>query len=440
MKTILVLIVVGLSGVLFSSPLVADIDSGLIAYYPMNGNGNDDSGNGYDGIVYGGSFVADRLGNPNSAFKCSGGGQGSIRVTKDLPLANSSFSFAFWEKRDSKKDGNDFVFVHNQYGGTDAALHVGYRDTGVFWYDFHSTGFDNGDTSFDTEWHHWVGTYNMDTGVQSLYKNGEFVKSIEHPSPYLGHGELWIGYVSWGGFSGYIDELRFYNRVLSVAEIKELAGNGDTPQGKTTISLKEKVQEVYLNDLESIDDVWTFTASGKIPGDFSSFNNDTKIELMIDSFYSGDFFLSINDLISSTDFEHIVQPKVKTDMAKGKGNITYYCAYRYQKEKGGTAIKKYGTFTISWNNKALNFKVNLKFNKKDCVNWPAEDINEKPIPPVTPYELIPGNIEDETTIMVSFNDKYFEFNIPYSGICKKKDNEQAGEALWSYTVNGKYSK
>jgi hypothetical protein len=40
----------------------------LVAHYPFNGNANDESGNGYNGIAYGATLTTDRFGNPNSAF------------------------------------------------------------------------------------------------------------------------------------------------------------------------------------------------------------------------------------------------------------------------------------------------------------------------------------------------------------------------------------
>ena len=44
----------------------------LIAHYPFNGNGNDSSSNGFNGQNYGGKFVPDRFGNPNSAIEFNG--------------------------------------------------------------------------------------------------------------------------------------------------------------------------------------------------------------------------------------------------------------------------------------------------------------------------------------------------------------------------------
>ena len=38
---------------------------GLVAYYPFNGNANDESGNGYDGAVNGATVSTDRFGKSN---------------------------------------------------------------------------------------------------------------------------------------------------------------------------------------------------------------------------------------------------------------------------------------------------------------------------------------------------------------------------------------
>jgi hypothetical protein len=49
----------------FAGPALADLNQGLVAYYPFNGNANDQSGNGNHGIVNGAALGADRNGNPN---------------------------------------------------------------------------------------------------------------------------------------------------------------------------------------------------------------------------------------------------------------------------------------------------------------------------------------------------------------------------------------
>ena len=62
-----------LLGFLFCSlPVNAELEDGLVADYPFDGNANDASGNGNNGTVNGAQLSADRFGNPNSAFSFDG--------------------------------------------------------------------------------------------------------------------------------------------------------------------------------------------------------------------------------------------------------------------------------------------------------------------------------------------------------------------------------
>jgi len=47
---------------------LADLNDGLVAHYPFNGNANDASGNGFDGTVNGAILTEDQFGNPDSAY------------------------------------------------------------------------------------------------------------------------------------------------------------------------------------------------------------------------------------------------------------------------------------------------------------------------------------------------------------------------------------
>ena len=61
-------------GMLSLQPLMAQVDlnNGLVAYYPFNGNTNDESGNNNNGSPTNIVFTADALGNPNSACYLDG--------------------------------------------------------------------------------------------------------------------------------------------------------------------------------------------------------------------------------------------------------------------------------------------------------------------------------------------------------------------------------
>ena len=58
-------LLLSVSGNLFSQ---VDLSSGLVAYYPFNGNTNDESGNDNHGTNNGATLTADRFGNADKAM------------------------------------------------------------------------------------------------------------------------------------------------------------------------------------------------------------------------------------------------------------------------------------------------------------------------------------------------------------------------------------
>ena len=60
------------SGINGSDNLGGSLNNGLVAYYPFNGNANDESGNGNDGTNNGVTLTADRFGNVDAAYDFDG--------------------------------------------------------------------------------------------------------------------------------------------------------------------------------------------------------------------------------------------------------------------------------------------------------------------------------------------------------------------------------
>src|SRR5215212_9357905 len=71
--------------------------NGLVAWYPFNGNANDESGNGNNGVVNGAALTSDRLGNLNAAYDFNGVNN-YISVTGNSSLHNiaDSMSCSIW--------------------------------------------------------------------------------------------------------------------------------------------------------------------------------------------------------------------------------------------------------------------------------------------------------------------------------------------------------
>lgn len=70
----------------------SSLKDGLITFYPFNGNGNDESGIGNHGAVYGATLSSDRFGNTNKAFRFDGIND----YIESKVLFNKTFSLSFW--------------------------------------------------------------------------------------------------------------------------------------------------------------------------------------------------------------------------------------------------------------------------------------------------------------------------------------------------------
>ena len=68
---------------------------GLVAWYPFNGNANDESGNGNDGVVVGASPIEDRHGLPFHAYEFSGN-QEYISIEHDSTFISTDLTLSFW--------------------------------------------------------------------------------------------------------------------------------------------------------------------------------------------------------------------------------------------------------------------------------------------------------------------------------------------------------
>jgi hypothetical protein len=206
--------------------------AGLIAYYPFNGNANDESGNGYNGVVHGSvTLIADRFGNPNSAYQFSGSGFIDLANTSGLNFATGGFSVCAWTSFTSVND-EAIVVKHNPCGinngyGLGAGRYV--RNA----ISFITPGGRCGGTDRintpkaynDGMWHFAVGTY--DGTTSRLYVDGVYITSCSSPYGQKAIGDILVGRAgTCGMFHGKIDDIRIYNRSLSVSEIQSLYNDG----------------------------------------------------------------------------------------------------------------------------------------------------------------------------------------------------------------------
>ena len=91
-------------------PLVADLNDGLVAYYPFNGNANDESGNESDGVVNGAVLIEDRFGNADSAYSFDGIDDHIFISETKHPTGEVTVTYSAWVYLESGRS-NDAVII-----------------------------------------------------------------------------------------------------------------------------------------------------------------------------------------------------------------------------------------------------------------------------------------------------------------------------------------
>ena len=112
-KAVVILMVAFIVGLVLSRIGHASLTDGLVAYYPFNGNANDESGYGNHGTVYGATLAVDRFGNLNKAYNFNGIDNYIKASAENLPTGDRTVSL--WFKADDLNSGPVLL----GYGGSD---------------------------------------------------------------------------------------------------------------------------------------------------------------------------------------------------------------------------------------------------------------------------------------------------------------------------------
>ena len=209
------------------------LDSGLVAFFPFNGNANDESGNGFNGIIHGATLVQDKYGNANSAFQFNGVSD-DITVSHDpLLTLTQQITLTAWVKRTRfgidmiVEKGGDWTLGTCNYG---MSLH--YINNNMFYF-FFSGGWRGTSGVNDYDWHHYAIVAQQGQQNPLLYIDGELkpiefsegasVINLASSSLDLHIGSQLGTYPYYG--ANIIDDIRIYERLLTEQEIYILAGN-----------------------------------------------------------------------------------------------------------------------------------------------------------------------------------------------------------------------
>ena len=209
------------------------LDSGLVAFFPFNGNANDESGNGFNGIIHGATLVQDKYGNANSAFQFNGVSD-DITVSHDpLLTLTRQITLTAWVKR--TRFGIDMIFEKGgdwTLGTCNYGMSLHYINNNMFYF-FFSGGWRGTSGVNDYDWHHYAIVAQQGQQNPLLYIDGELkpiefsegasVINLASSSLDLHIGSQLGTYPYYG--ANIIDDIRIYERLLTEQEIYILAGN-----------------------------------------------------------------------------------------------------------------------------------------------------------------------------------------------------------------------
>ncbi len=211
--------------------------AGLVAWYPFNGNANDESGNGNNGIVNGASITEDRTGINNQAYNFNGRNNWI-----EIPFSNSiaiqsEITVSFWVYMQGGSCNPRILEINsltNQCGGYSISTNGTGNTSRTFNGVLGKCTQEVGGTSLNAlnclSWHHVVFTASGLRGISQFYFDGvpqnimtgslSFFNSINYNNNNLTIGNTNSNRCNW--FGGKLDDIAIYNRVLSKNEVNQL--------------------------------------------------------------------------------------------------------------------------------------------------------------------------------------------------------------------------
>ncbi|NBS79480.1 hypothetical protein EBS57_06645, partial [bacterium] len=314
------------------------LSRGLIAYYPLDGDGRDASGHGIHGTMDANILTdANPVKGGALRFTWADNLTGPCIYGTGLNLGYRSFTVGIWVKRFFGngeggwilRTGGWMVGEPNPGGVTGQSFHI-VTDSGMIRFSFFYDDFDIFQPILVGEWQHLAFVYDKDTSKRRIYVNGE-LKAENNPA----YGFTGNGNFSFGHQSVSLDEIRFYERALDGSEVSQLylAFAGEFLPGiSSTNSFLGKV---------GVSTNWTVTASGSTPITFRGTNLPAGLSIATNGLISGTpMTAGTNSTILSASNNYGVATQTNTFViAKGDQTISFSSL--------GTKYLDEGSFTLN---------------------------------------------------------------------------------------------
>ncbi len=199
-----------------------DINTGLAAYYPFDGNANDASGKGNHGTVNGPVLTADRLGVSGKAYQFDGSDD-YIRTTDSSSLnLTGDLSISAWI-RPTRRGDNAILFSNM----LEVSPHSGYQlrfipSGGIRFMSGSQSVFGNRVVPLNT-WTRVTATLSGTTARVYINNVLDLAGTVGVPTTSSVDQTIGSSYSPFYFYQGGMDDLRVYNRALSFSEVQQLA-------------------------------------------------------------------------------------------------------------------------------------------------------------------------------------------------------------------------
>lgn len=207
-------------------------DDSLLIYLPFDdGSGTDVTENGNNGEFMDDVMTAD--GKLGGGIELAAGGYVDIPWSESIDIADSSFSVEICFKYTEAAESGSLVWAYDMGSGPHAQFWIRTEPGSSRIRGLINDG--GGDPSVivvtkdpynDDDWHHLAFVKDSDAGSLTMYIDGKVTESNEGKVGSLTGTQrmgIWLGQRGIDGinkYTGFLDEFRLWNRVLSVDEIK----------------------------------------------------------------------------------------------------------------------------------------------------------------------------------------------------------------------------
>ena len=228
-----------ISSVLLAQPPSYIPTTGLVAWFPFNGNALDESGSGHDLTVNGATLTTDRNGQGNAAYYFDGGGAhmngGShtdFEITGDRTISawvnvgttlNNDQGIVGYIGSSGALAGHAGYYLKRRF--VDPDMIGAYEDSAQFGSGNYGAAWSDAPCA-PGQWHHLV--HLRSGGITYLWVDGVQQTNTYQLIPYFLNSELLVGWSGSAGqyFHGDIDDIGIWDRALTPSEIQDVFNAG----------------------------------------------------------------------------------------------------------------------------------------------------------------------------------------------------------------------